>query len=494
MRTYPAFLTWLALVAAGAAATPGTDTPVGEWVRFRGPNGAGVSTETGLPAVLSEAENLVWKTPMPPGHSSPVVSHGRIFLTAYEGETLLVICLRASDGTQIWRRESPRARKEKLDERNSPASPSPAVSSDAVFVFFPDFGLLSYTFEGKERWRTPLGPFQNVYGMGSSPIIADDAVVLVCDQSLGSFIVSFDAASGRERWRTPRPEALSGHSTPVLYRTPAGETQIVAPASFRMDVYSPKTGEALWWVQGLPSEMKSTPIVTQIDGEDRIFVSGYNTPENDPGRQVAIPPFEEVLAKSDRNHDGKISKDEADPKAQMYFPFLDLDADGVLDQEEWKKYQLTMAAENGILAVRPGGRGDLSEKGLVWKYQRAVPQLPSPVLAVGVIFMLNDSGVLTTLDAASGKMLKQGRLRGVSDRYFASPVAGDGKVYIASKSGTVTIVQAGPEADVLSTASLDGEIYATPAIAGGRVFIRTTTTLYCFGGKGQGTGGSGAPR
>ena len=123
-------------------------------------------------------------------------------MTAFEGEKLLTIALDRASGKERWRRESPRDRREKLDRRNGPASPTPVADGKNVYVFFPDYGLLSYTFAGEERWRTPLGPFNNVYGMGASPVLAGDLVVLVCDQNRGSFAAGFRQADGREVWRT----------------------------------------------------------------------------------------------------------------------------------------------------------------------------------------------------------------------------------------------------------------------------------------------------
>ena len=155
-----------------------------------------------------------------------MVSGDRIFVTAFEGEKLLTIALDRASGKERWRRESPRARQEKLDKRNGPASPTPVADGKNVYVFFPDYGLLSYTFDGKERWRTPLGPFNNVYGMGSSPVLAGDLVILVCDQNRGSFAAGFRQSDGREAWRTRRaaqshPELNAGGPAPEEIRARA---------------------------------------------------------------------------------------------------------------------------------------------------------------------------------------------------------------------------------------------------------------------------------
>jgi len=459
------FLVWFSLMAS-------------DWDRFRGPNGSGVNEAHGLPVEFGVDKNMRWRVALPPGHSSPILVGDRIFLTAFEGEKLLTFSLDRASGKILWRRESPRTRTSKLDNRNSPASPTPASDGKNIYVFFNDYGLISYGFDGNERWHAPLGPFTNVYGMGASPVVVDDEVVLVCDQSSGSFIAAFGLADGTLRWKTARPEALSGHSTPSIIKDAHGKSLIVAPASFRMDVYSAETGEIVWYMHGLASEMKSVPV---IDG-NTIYINGYNTPENDPGKQIAIAPFEEVLKKNDKNGDGKISKDEApDQRTKTYFPFIDLNGDGVLDAYEWKMYAAIMGATNSLMKVKAGSHGDVSTTAVEWQFHRSIPQLPSVVLYRGVIYMINDSGVLTTLDAKTGEVFKQARLRAVSDKYYASPVAADGKIYFAANSGVVSVLKAGGEQELLAANKLDEDIYATPAIADGRIYVRTVSYLYCFG-------------
>ena len=205
---------------------------ISDWDRFRGPNGSGVNESKGLPTEFGVDKNMRWRVALPPGHSSPILVGDRIFLTAYEGEKLLTFSLDRATGKILWRREAPRTRVSSIDKRNSPASPSPATDGKNIYVFFGDYGMVSYGFDGNERWHVPLGPFNNVYGMGASPVVVDDKVVLVCDQSSGSFIAAFSLADGKEKWRTPRPEALSGHSTPSILKS-GGKSLIVAPASFR---------------------------------------------------------------------------------------------------------------------------------------------------------------------------------------------------------------------------------------------------------------------
>ena len=450
-----------------------------QWDRFRGPNGTGVSESTRLPAEFGPAKNLVWRRELPAGHSSPVIAAGRVYLTAIDRDRLYTLCLEVGAGRILWKQEAPRARQEKLHSLNNPASPTPVTDGNNVYTFFPDFGLLSYTRDGQERWRLPLGPFKNVYGIGVSPILADDVVVLVIDQDKNSFILAAGRNDGKIRWRKPRPEALSGASTPAMVKPPSGPSLILAPGSFRMDAYSARDGEAAWWVQGLPSEMKSVPIVAG----DQVYVSGFNTPENDPGRQVALPTWKELLARDDANKDGAIQKEEvSDALTKRYWEFIDTDGRGKIGESEWNVHRSVMAAENGLYAFKLGSVGDATSR-LIWKYQRSVPQLPSPVLYKDVVYMLNDKGVLTTLEAATGRMLRQDRVRGISDNYYASPVAADGKIFLASHKGVVTVLRAGGQQEVLAANALEEEIFATPAIADGRLYVRTVAALYCFGAR-----------
>ena len=157
-----------------------------DWTRFRGPNGTGVAESTNLPIQFSPSQNLAWKASIPFGQSSPVVAAGRVFLTASEGTKLLTLAYDAASGRQLWRKEVPRTHVQEIYKANDLASPTPAADDKAVYAFFPTFGLVSYTHDGKERWRHPLGPFQNFYGLSSSPVVAGGLLILLCDQAKGS--------------------------------------------------------------------------------------------------------------------------------------------------------------------------------------------------------------------------------------------------------------------------------------------------------------------
>jgi outer membrane protein assembly factor BamB len=469
----------VAAVLSMAAADP-------DWSRFRGPNGTGIANTTGLPAEFGPTKNVIWKAAVPQGHSSPVLTRTHIFLTAADGEKLVVIALDRASGKELWRHEVPRNGKGRLDGPNGPASPSPVTDGESVYAFFQDFGLIAYTSAGKEQWRLPLGPFNMFYGFGASPILVDGTILLPVDQDTGSYLLGVDARSGKVRYKTDRPGVISGYSTPTVYEPKGGSRQILIPESFQLSAYDVKDGRRVWWVRGLACEMKS---VVSIEG-DTAYINGWGFAQNQPGQQVPTVAFDEGLKIYDKNHDGQVAGDEVTggPPAldkmlspKYGFPAFDANRDGKLDAKEWDVMRAMLAAENGLLAIKLGGKGDVTNGAMKWKYQRPVPQVPSTLLYKGVLFMINDSGILLSIDPATGNVLKQGRLKGAIDKYFASPVGADGKVFLVSQDGTASVVDAKGEWEILSVNPLDDEVFATPAIADGKIYLRTKSTLYAFG-------------
>ena len=458
-----------------------------EWSQFRGPNGTGVSETKNLPTEFGPNKNVVWKAALPPGHSSPVLTHDRIFVTAYDKETLLVICLDRQTGKILWRREVPRSRSGRLQNVNGPASPSPVTDGKNVYVFFQDFGMVSLDSDGKERWKLPLGPFNMFYGFGASPIVVDDKVILPVDQDHpASYLIAVDKNTGRVRWKVDRPSVISGYSTPIVYQPPKGPKQVIVPESFQLSAYSVADGKRVWWVRGLACEMKS---IASHDSE-YLYINGWGFPQNQPGQQIKTIPFEEALTKFDKDKDGMITKAEIPtdtPRGSMErllagaYEAFDMDRDEKLNAREWEVFRAMLAAENGLLAIKMGGEGDQTANAIRWRYQKPVPQVPSTLLYHGVLYMINDSGILLSFDPANGNVLKQGRLHGAIDKYFSSPVAADDKVFLIGQGGQVSVVKATGEWEVLAVNELDDECYATPAIADGRIYIRTRSALYAFG-------------
>ena len=475
-----------------AALKPITTAVADDWSQFRGPNGTGVSGATGLPVEFGPNKNVIWKTALPPGHSSPVLTKNRIFVTAHseikknekQNYKLLVICLDRQTGKLLWQREVPRSHVGRLQLVNGPASPSPVTDGSNVYVFFQEFGLVSYDAAGKERWKFPLGPFNMFYGFGASPILVDDKVILPVDQdSPSSYLIAVDKNSGRLRWKVDRPVVISGYSTPIIYQPKQGPKQIVIPESFQLSAYSVADGKRVWWVRGLACEMKS---IASHD-EEYLYINGWGFPTNQAGQQLPTVPFDEGLARYDKNGDRQIAKSEVagtgamDKMLAAAFEAFDTDRDDQLNAKDWEVFRAMMASENGLLAIKLGGQGDQTDTAVRWHYQKPVPQVPSTLLYKGVLYMINDSGILISFDPVTGQVLKQGRLHGAIDKYFSSPVAADDKVFLIGEGGAVSVLKAAGDWQVLAVNELDDECFATPAIADGRIYIRTRSTLYCFG-------------
>ncbi|MGZ8844071.1 MAG: outer membrane protein assembly factor BamB family protein, partial [Pyrinomonadaceae bacterium] len=194
-----------------------------------------------------------------------------------------------------------------------------------------------------------------------------------------------------------------------------------------------------------------------------------------------------AVPKYDKDGDRQIAKTEISGTEKMdrmlknAFEAFDMDRDEKLNDRDWEVFRAMMAAENGLLSIKMGGEGDQTAKAVRWHYYKPVPQVPSTLLYKGVLYMINDSGILLSFDPATGNVLKQGRLHGAIDKYFASPVAADDKVFLIGQGGQVSVLKAAGEWEVLKVNDLDDEVYATPAIADGRIYIRTRSALYAFG-------------
>jgi outer membrane protein assembly factor BamB/lysophospholipase L1-like esterase len=446
------------------------------WLRLRGPNGSGVSENGPLPGEISPGKNVVWKTGVPMGKSSPVITVDRIYLTGHRDGTLLTLAIDRRTGEAMWTREAPGHRPEKRNVLNDPAAPTPVSDGSNVYVFFAGYGLISYDASGNERWRRPLGPFTNFHGMGASPIVAGGKVVLICDQDQGAFLLAVDKDTGKTVWKAERPDMVHSFSTPVIYTSPAGPSEVIVPGSYQMTSYNLATGELIWRVRGLTYQVKSGPVLD----DDRLYFNGW-APGGEPSERMELPGFDEMIAKHDTNGDGKLSKGEV-PKDWHpgTWDMQDLNHDGQLDAKDWEYYRFRRTSSNSAIAIKLGGRGDVTASHVLWRYDKSLPDVPGILLYRGVLYLVRNGGILQTLDPATGKLVKQGRLMHALDEYYASPVAGDGKVYLISRHGAASVLDARADWNIASTSDFGEEVFATPAIADGHIWVRTATALYDF--------------
>jgi len=417
----------------------------GNWPQWRGPDGQGISAETGLPVEWSQTKNIKWKTAIEGlGHSSPIVWGKRIFLTtALDGEsipgrkpgvthklsdgtefvhpdavgadlkhTFKVICIDRESGKILWERVAfEGAVHDSRHKKASFASSTPATDGKHVFAFFGTEGLYAYDFNGKLLWKQDLGKLGTAsVGYGVSPILHKELVIMQCDDSGGnSFIAAFEKKTGKEVWRVPRKVDLTW-STPVLVTTTKG-TELVASGAEAIIAYDPLTGKELWRHKGLESNAVPTPVVS---------------------RDLVV---------------------------------------------------LTSGSPKKIaLALRAGGSGDVTgTPQLVWSYNKGTAYVPSPILYGEYLYLMTGNGSISCLDAKTGKVEYEGARVPKPTMFMASPVAYEGRILLTSEEGDTFMIKAGPKHEILGTNSLGEPVYASPAIADGSIFIRGEKNLYAIG-------------
>ena len=444
-----------------------------QWPQFRGPNGTGVGEGTGYPVEFSPTSNVAWKAAVPFGQSSPVVVGPTVYLTARDGDQLLTIALDADSGKEAWRRAVGRERTMEMYRANDPASPTPAADGSGVVSFFAEFGLVAYGPDGDVRWTHPMGPFVNFYGMSASPIIADGLVIQLLDQVSGSYLIALDRATGAIRWKADRPAETFGHATPAIFRPSAARAEVITIGTSGLDSYDLATGAHRWW---MPLGSSGSMGVALAEG-DTLWFSTLGG--NDP----ALPTWASSLARFDRDGDGRISRAELlqNPDLGDHFGWIDTSGDSHVIEEEWDFARSQGMGAWGAFAIRPGdASGPLPPSAVLWQVQKNLPYIPAPLLYQGVFYMVKTGGIVTTLDPATGELLRQGRATGAIGEYYASPVAADGKVYLINRNGQVAVLEAGAEWTVLAVNDLGEEVSASPALADGRLYVRTRDSLYSF--------------
>ncbi len=372
-----------------------------DWPRWRGPDGSGLSAGSPLPERWSTTDRVAWSVPIPgEGASSPVVRGKAVFLTSARerGTVRIVHRLDLETGAIRWSGEIDDPDPERTSALTGHAAPTPAVDASRVVAFFGNAGVVAYDLEGKRLWRTSLGAFDTELGIASSPILWGDLVIVVADHDGESFLAGLDAASGRIRWKTPRPGLARSWSTPIVA---AGE--LVVNAQDELRGYDPGSGRELWKVTGMSGWVTPSPVA----GEGRVFA--------------------------------------------------------------------TSGKDGPTVAVRTGGRGNVTSTHVDWREERGGPYVGSPLWLDGRLYVLEEAGRLTCREASTGRVVYRERLKGT---FTASGVAGDGKLYFANEAGTTVVVRAGAAFEVLAENPLEEEILASPAIAGGSLLLRTRTRLW----------------
>jgi outer membrane protein assembly factor BamB len=450
------------------------------WPQFRGPNCSGVSETAHPPASFGPGTNQLWKMAVPAGMSSPVVWSDRIFLTALDAGKLEVHCYGRKDGRLLWKRAVPA---EKLEEyhstEGSPAASSCVTDGRRVVSYFGSFGLICHDFSGKELWRHPLPLAETAggFGTGSSPTLAGSLVILNRDLLKGCSVIAVDLKTGKRAWETPRPDVSQSYGSTIVWKN-NGADEVVMSGSLKLKAYDPKSGREKWSLAGMPSFTCTTPVV----GDGLLFFAGWAPGKGDS----PMPTFEQTAANFDKNKDNAITPDEVKgTPLEPFFRAQDINGDGRITAEDVATMASMMSkGENTLVAIKPGGKGDLGSDHVAWKQARGLPYVPSPLYYRGHVYVVKDGGMVSCYNAKTGTITYQQERLNALGNYYASPVAADGRIIVASLDGKVTVFAAGGEAPkILYQVDFKERIAATPALAQNQVYLRTPTALYAFGGK-----------
>ena len=472
------FLAWCGLTDGAQG------DPVAAWPQFRGPNAQGVAPGGRFPDLLGP-DNRVWSVEVPEGFSSPVVWGDRIFLTGVVGERAVMVCVSSADGAELWRAEVPGDLAGNVHRTSSPVAATPATDGERVVGYFPGFGLVAWNMEGKESWRRPLDVPFVVNGSGTSPALVDGTLVLCVDsQGGGSYVMALDPATGQTRWRTPRPAAVSNYTTPVVWKR-GGTAEVIISGNLRASGYALSDGAERWNVGGLEAvSVSPTPVL----GDGAAYFMSRSL-----GGGAGVPPgFESLLLAADANKDGKLTLEEAVPlQSDGAFTFVDGDRDGWVTKEELATAaEYLRRADYGLFALRdPSGEagkvsaGDLSDTHVLWRHRKGVAKVTTPLLLDGRLIVVQDGGMVTATEAATGRIVFERERLGAEGGgdYFASPISDGRRVCFASLRGTITLAKVGESLHILHQTTLEGPLAATPALVGGRLYVRSGKQLIAFG-------------
>ena len=399
------------------------------WPHWRGPRRDGTSLETNLPVKWSKTNNVLWRLPLSgPAGSTPVVWEDKIFLTSAEGDDLVLLCAN-TDGKILWKRTVGSGNKVVRGGEGNSASPSPSTDGQHVWVFMSNGNLACYDFAGNEIWKSNLqeryGEFKMFFVMSSTPLLDGARLYLQLIHSNAWLVLALDKATGREIWKHDRDsdavaECEHSYASPFLYRDDHHEFLLVHGADY-ITAHSLDDGSEIWRCGGLNPK------------------DNYNRTLRFVASPVAVPGL--IVVPS--------------------------------------------AKDGPVLGLKPDGKGDItaSQQWYLWKRPNNTPDVPSPLIHDGLVYLCREDGVLICLDAKTGEEVYQEPVyqeRKRPQRYRASPVYADGKIYLTARYGVVTVVKAGRKFEFLSYNDKEETISASSIISSGRLYLRSYDALYAI--------------
>jgi len=286
-------------------------------------------------------------------------------------------------------------------------------------------------------------------------------------------LLAVDLSTGQKVWESPRPDSYGSFGTPIFWRNDEVD-EVVLPGSLKLKGYSLKTGKEDWVVEGVTAFACTTPVA----GNRKLFFAAWSDGKADE----PLPPFEKFLERFDKNKDGVVSLDEFDEPSRDFYRGFDVNRDGKIDKTDWDQLTAAVAkGENVLVAVKPGGHGNISQTHVAWRATRGLPYVASPLFYDGRIYMVKNGGLISSLDAETGKPFYSQERLDAGGNYYSSPVAANGRIYLASLPGKVTVIKAGGDKpEILHQAEFGERVLASPALVGNNLYLRTQTSLYAF--------------
>jgi len=387
------------------------------WPSFLGPNEPGHAQGKNIPTEFAEGKDVRWKVAVPgEGWSSPVVLDQQIWMATAtdEGKSLRAICVERETGKLLHNIELFHVPSPApIHALNSHASPTPILEDGRAYFAFGMYGAACVdTKSGKVLWRNSVLPHDHGgNGPGSSPILYQNLFILNCDGTELRYVVALDKDTGKQVWKTDRSNDMS-KSNPQMRKAYA------------------------------------TPTIITVNGQDQLVSpGGFRLSTYDPltGKElwwVDIPGFSNVQPPVYQN--GLIYLSTGFNKAQLW-------------------------------AIKPGGKGDVTDTHVAWKYLKGVPNKPTPLIIGKELFMISDNGIMTCLDAMNGEEIWSERVGGA---YSASPLYVDGRIYLFSHTGEITVLKPGRKYEVLAKSTLGDGFMASPTVVDDALILRSKTHLY----------------
>jgi len=485
-----AALAGLAVLALGSTAA--TQARSESWPQFLGPGGRPARDAAPRSLTFDREKDVAWHVALPRGASSPCIDGERIFVTASEGEELSMLALDRKSGKELWRQSRkarPLARTAHVDV--DVAGPTACTDGERVVFYFGTYGLVVLDPEGKLLWEKTLPYPEATFGIGTSPILVDDLVILTRDGCPDSAIHAYSKTDGSERWSVPRIGFTYSHGTPFVWTNKARRELVVAGTQ-RLTALDPKDGKQLWQVAGLTSVVCTTPTA---DAET-LYFAAWSTPDATPadrgaaswgGLELSADELQDsglLLARLDKDGDKRLAPGELPPsRARDAFTFLDGNADGFIGADELALVveRPKSKGDNLLVAVAAGGAGNIEKSAVRWSYARGLPYVSSPLLHRGRLYLVSSGGMVTCLDPKSGKPFFDRERLADHGEYYATPLGAGEHVVVCSSGGTLSVLRAADTFALERSVELGEAIHATPALVDGTIYVRTDKGLWAFG-------------